>query len=444
MQYSEPILKAVKNIRGGVILPFKKKTAENPSEILPLPQKVVIPMLQHIGAPCNPIVKRGDTVYVGTKIGDSEELASAPVYSSVSGTVTAIGSIVLPSGEECETVEITSDGLMILASEIKPCSFENCDELINAIRESGITDLYEPLHIKLQAVLDNRTETLIINCIESQPYLTGNYRECIENAQNILEGAYLLKEYFGFKEVIICVEETSLNVIEALNKAIDDNQKANNIKVMALKPKYPIGNEKMLIFSAVGKKMLLNKQPMDVGCVVINVNTASALNSFVKTGVPPLSKRITVDGNAIKEPKNVIAPIGTIANDVLEFCGLKTYPKKVVYGGPMNGVAASSTDMPIVKQSDAILVFGRKAAEKPEQLNCIGCGRCAAVCPMKLRPFEIVKAQSKGKLETIKKLYADHCIECGCCSYICPSKRDVIGAVCLAKAKLAKEEVRED
>ena len=445
MQYNEPILKAVKKISRGVILPIKKNTAESSSVLLPPPEKVVIPLLQHIGEPCLPLVEKGDTVYVGTKIGDSEELTTVPIHSSVSGTVDDIGSITLTSGEECQTVEILSDGLMAADPELKPVSINSKEELIAAARESGVVGLGGagfPLHIKLGLTLEKQPDTLIINATESEPYITCDYRECIENAENILEGACLLKEYLGFREVIICVEDNMQNAIKAIYEAITNSGDFDAIKLMSLKTQYPIGAENVLTFAATGRELPMDKQPIDVGCLVMNVTTVSALNTFIKTGMPLVNKRVTVDGNAIREPKNVIVPIGTSTNDVLEFCGLKTYPKKVIYGGPMMGTAVNSTDMPIVKQNNAVLVFGRKAAARPLQHNCIRCGRCAAVCPMKLRPFEIANAQSKGKVEQLKKLYANHCIECGCCSYICPSKRDVTGAVCLAKAKL--EEARED
>ncbi len=440
MQYSEPILKAVKKIGGGVMLPHKKRTAENPSVPLPPPEKVVIPMLQHIGAPCQPLVKKGDTVYVGTKIGDSEQFVSAPIHASVSGTVSAIGSIMLPSGKESQTVEIVSDGLMTPDPELKPFPVNSKEDLIAAARASGLVGLGGagfPSSVKLNFSPDKQPDTLIINAAECEPYLTCDYRECMENAENILEGIYLIKEILGFEQVIIAVEDNKPKAIKTLYEmAADSRDVGNKVKLMTLKSKYPQGAEKVIIYSATGREVPIGKLPIDVGCVVMNVTSVSALNTFIKTGMPLVNKKVTVDGNAIKEPKNVIVPIGTPIKDLLEFCGLKTHPRKILYGGPMMGTAVLNTDMPILKQNNGILAFGRKGSLKPDEHNCIRCGRCASVCPMRLRPFEIEHAQNIGDIDRLKALNTDYCMECGCCSYACPSKRNVTQAVRLAKTKL--------
>lgn len=441
MQRTEEILTPVKKIRGGVSLPHHKNTADAVSTVMPPPAQVIIPMQQHIGAPCVPCVKKGDTVYVGTKIGDSDKFISAPIHSSVSGTVSSIGSVLLPSGQKCDAVIIDSDGLMTHDPGLAPVRVETREELVKAARDSGLVGLGGagfPAHVKLNISPDKAPDTLIINCAECEPYITSDYRECMENTENILEGVYRLKQIMDFKQVIICVENNKPKAIEALYAiAADKRDKDNSVRLLRLKSHYPQGAEKVLIYSATGRKLPLGKLPVDIGCVVMNITSVSFLNKYINTGVPLVSKLITVDGGAVAEPQNVIVPIGTRVKDVIEFCGgYKTAAKKILYGGPMMGTAILDTEMPVLKQNNAILVLDRKQADKTREQPCIRCGRCAAVCPMGLMPLEIEPALRVGDIDRVKALYADYCMECGCCSYVCPSKRHLTQVMRLAKGEL--------
>lgn len=466
MVKSEEVLRPVKDIGGGANLPHRKNTAEKESVMMPPPETVVIPMQQHIGAPCTPCVKKGDTVYVGTKIGDSDKFVSAPIHSSVSGTVTGLGSLLLPSGQTTETVIIQSDGQMTPDPDLKPPVVETMEDLVKAARDSGLVGLGGagfPSHVKLNVNPDNPPDTLIINGAECEPYITSDYRECVENTDNILEGVYRLKKLIGFKQVIIAVENNKPKAIQALNKlvenvigrdvgvdvsddekthalykvATDERDADNSVRLMRLKSRYPQGAEKVLIYTATGRKLPLGKLPSDVGCMVMNVTSVSFLNKYIKTGMPLVSKTVTVDGGAVMNAQNVIVPIGTSISDVIEFCGgYKSPARKILYGGPMMGNAVVDVNMPILKQNNAILVLDRKQAEKRVESPCIRCGRCAKACPMRLQPLEIESALRIGNLEAVKAHYADYCIECGSCSYVCPSKRHLTQVMRMAKAEL--------
>lgn len=443
MEKIEPILRPFKRSHGGVHLPHFKNTAEIASVVMPAPKTVVIPMQQHIGAPCTPCVKKGDAVCVGTKIGDSDKFVSAPIYSSVSGVVSSIGEITLPSGQKTTTVVIESDGLDTVDESLSPVKVKTAEDLVKAARDCGLVGLGGagfPAHVKLTKQESKPLDTLIINAAECEPYITSDYRECIEHAENVLDAIYLIKEIIGFKRVIICVEDNKPKAIKELHKiASDKRDVGNKVQLMKLKSRYPQGAEKVLVYTATGRKIPLGKLPSDVGCVVMNITSVSTLNKYIKTGMPLVTKTVTVDG-AVKEPKNVVVRIGTSVRDVIEFCGgFVGAPRKILYGGPMMGTALVSQDMPVLKQNNAILVFDRKMAEIPKESPCIRCGRCAAACPVKIQPFEIEAALRSGDAEEIKELHADYCMECGCCSYVCPAKRNLTQSVRLAKAEIRKK-----
>lgn len=441
MSKQEKILKPVGKIRGGARLPHYKKTAETESVILAPPEKVVISMSQHIGAPCEPTVKAGDKVFVGTVIGDSDAFVSAPIHSSVSGEVTEITTIRMPAGNEVKAVVIASDGEMTPDPEIKPPKVETVEDLLAAARASGLVGLGGagfPAHVKLKPSEDKPIDTLIINGAECEPFITADYRECMENPNDILGGVYLLKNLLGIEKVIIGVEDNKPKAIKTLHEIASHEQDVEDtVKLMKLKSRYPQGAEKVLIYSATKRKLPLGKLPADIGCIVMNITSIAFLYRYIKTGMPLVTKRITVDGNAITEPKNLIVPIGTPIEHVLDYCKAEN-PEKVMMGGPMMGIAVYDTSLPILKQNNAILAFSGKQAQSKPTTDCIRCGRCMRACPMSLTPAAVDFAVKNPKAEELNALNVMYCMECGSCAFACPAGRPLTAVM-----RLAKNEVRK-
>ena len=438
------ILSAVKKVRGGVKVGHHKNTAETEVVRLPVPAKVVIPMQQHIGAPCEPVVKVGDVVAVGQLIGDTDKYVSAPIHASVSGTVTAIGEIKMPNGTLAKAVTIESDGEMRLWEGIKPPVVETREDLIKAVRDSGLVGLGGagfPTHVKLNFPADKNIDTLVINAAECEPYITVDYRECIENSWDILSGVYTLKDLLGFKQVIIAVEDNKPAAFDILKNIADHKfDTKDEVKLMVLESKYPQGAEKMMVQSATGRKVPPGKLPADVGCVVMNVASVAFIARYLKTGKPLVSRSLTVDGSAVKEPKNVRVPVGTSISEVIDFCGgFKEDPCKILTGGPMMGLAIVGTDLPVLKQNNAILAFAQGDAVLKPEGDCIRCGRCASACPMSLMPTNIVRAAKAKDVDMLKTSGITVCMECGSCAFACPAGKPLVQHMRLAKAILREE-----
>ncbi len=438
------VLTAVGKSRGGVHVAHNKNTAALPVERMPIPSKVILPMAQHIGAPCTPTVKVGDIVAVGQIIGDTDKFVAAPIHATVSGKVTAVGDVKLANGMVSKAVTIESDGEMREFEGLKPPVVETREQLIAAVRASGLVGLGGagfPTHVKLNFPEDKGVDTLIINAAECEPYITVDYRCCVENPKDILEGVYKLQEFLKFKQVIIAIEDNKPDAFKILKEIADaDNDKGDEVKLMTLKSKYPQGAEKMMVLSATGRKVPPGKLPADVGCVVMNVGSVAFVGRYLRTGKPLVSRSITVDGSAIANPKNIRVPIGTNIQDIIDFCGgFKNEPRKIIFGGPMMGVSICSTDAPICKQNNAVLAFeDRKDIIKKER-DCIRCGRCVSACPMSLMPTNIERFAKVKDVDELKHSGVMVCMECGSCSYSCPSGRPLVQYM-----RLAKQIIRED
>ncbi len=433
------VLKAVVKGRGGVKVDHRKNTAELEIVNMPAPKQVILPMSQHIGAPCTPTVKVGDTVSVGQVIGDSDKFISAPIHASVSGTVKAIGNVALPNGMVVQGVTIESDGEMRIHEDIKPPKVDTLEEFIKAVRDSGLVGLGGagfPAHVKLNVPKDKHVDTLIINAAECEPYITVDYRECIENSWDILSGIHIIKDFLGIKSVVIAIENNKPKAFEMLKRIADtDNYSGDAIKIMELEAKYPQGAEKVMVLSATGRKVPPGKLPADVGCLLMNVTSVAFIAKYLKTGMPLVSRALTVDGSAIAEPKNVRVPLGTNISEIIEFCGgFKEEPHKIITGGPMMGLSIVSTDLPVSKSNNAILAFTERDAALTKESDCIRCGRCATACPMSLMPTVIVRHAKAGDAEAVKKAGVMVCMECGSCSYSCPAKKPLVQNMRAAKA----------
>lgn len=426
-----------KFFKGGADVPHRKNTAECETIIMGVPEKVIIPMLQHIGAPCEPLVKKGDTVKVGQVLGTSDKFVSSPIHSSVSGIVSDVSSMLYPGGFHVTTVEIKTDGMQVVHEDVKPPVFSSNKEFLEVIKQSGLVGLGGagfPAHIKLAPPPDKKVDTLLINGAECEPYITADYRETIENSWGIISGIKILMEVLGVNNVIIGVEDNKPQAIDVLTRIAKNDDNINTVK---LKSRYPQGAEKMLIYALTGRKVPPGKLPSDVGVIVMNVNSVSFISEHVKTGMPLIKKRVTVDGSAVNRPSNVEVLIGTQLSEVFDFCGgFKEAPRKVLMGGPMMGIAQYSLQTSVVKHTNALLALAEKEAKLPQESPCIRCGKCVEVCPMELLPLYMNQHSLKGNTEELKKYNTNDCIECGCCSFACPAKRHLVQSIRLGKAQL--------
>lgn len=439
----DAILKAIGKVRGGVHPDHNKLTAEMESVRIAPPEKVVLPMQQHIGAPCTPTVKVGDIVGVGQVIGDSDKYVSAPIHASVSGKVTSLAEVRLANGRMAPAVTIENDGEDRLFEGIAPPKVTNRDELLQAVRASGLVGLGGagfPTHVKLNIPADKNVDTLVVNAAECEPYITVDYRECMENAENIFGGVYLLSEMLGLKQVVICVEDNKPEAIRVLKEIADhDLHTGNKVRLMTLKSKYPQGAEKMMVLSATGRVVPAGKLPADAGCIVMNVGSVAFVNRYLQTGKPLTSRTVTVSGDCIANPQNIRVPVGTSVKQIIDACGGFTKdPVKIIAGGPMMGTALIDTDVPLLKSNNAVLAFSASSSVCKPERDCIRCGRCHSACPMGLIPTQIEKFVKLKDAEMLEKCGIGVCMECGSCAFSCPSGKPLVQHM-----RLAKEIVRE-
>ncbi len=418
----------------GAHVPHNKNTAGKATEKMPLPTKIILPMQQHIGAPCAPAVQKGDAVYVGSVIGKAGGFVSADIHSGVSGTVDSIESLRFPNGALVTAVVIIPDGEQKADPSLTVPVCEDAKGLVAAAQSCGLVGLGGagfPTAVKLSPKDLSAIDTLIINGAECEPYITADNREFIECADTVISGIAAVKKCLNIKKVIIGIER---NKPEAIDMMFSLTNGDADYKVMPLESIYPQGAEKVLIEKCTGREVPRGGLPADAGVIVMNVTTVSALGKYLKTGMPLTVKRLTIDGSCVKEPKNVEVIIGTPISEVLNFCGgVKDEVGKIIMGGPMMGTAVLSDGFPIIKQNNAILAFSEKEAKLAEPTLCVRCGRCLNACPMGLSPVEIVAAFDKTDYEDLNALMTDLCIGCGTCSFVCPAKRPLAQTMSLAK-----------
>lgn len=439
----EGVLKPVANGYGGVYVSHNKNTANLEIIRMPAPDQVILPMQQHIGAPCIPVVKVGDIVSVGQLIGDSDKFVSAPIHATISGKVTSIGVAKVANGSMIPSVKIESDGEMRLFEGLETPKVNSREDFVKAIRASGLVGLGGagfPTHVKLGFKPDSGVDTLIINTAECEPFITVDHRECIDNSWDVLSGVYTLKEILGFKKVYIAIEDNKSDAFLALQKIANDSADFDNsVELMVLKSRYPQGAEKVLIQSVTGKCVPPGKLPTDVGVVVMNVASAAFIGRYLKNGKPLVSRSLTVDGSAIANPKNIRVPIGTEISKIIEFCGgFKSEPFKILSGGPMMGMALADTNVPLIKSNNAVLAFTEDSIKIKPERDCIRCGRCADVCAMNLIPTKIKNYSQLKNADQLLKAGTMVCMECGSCAYACPS-----GIPLVQYMRLGKSVIRE-
>ncbi len=416
----------------GVKVPHRKNTASIPAVRINTPATVVLPTAMHIGAPATPVVKPGDHVDIGTLVAAQSAAVSSPVYASVSGTVKKIEDFLTSAGKYVPAVVIESDGANTVA-DITPPVVNSKESFIEAVKQSGIVGLGGagfPTYLKFAT--DKPIEQLIINGTECEPYITSDTRTMIDDADSIADAINIIDRYFDIKEYIIGIEKNKAEAIAKMNEIAAKNSK---VRVKVMPSRYPQGGEKVLIFNTTGKVVKAGCLPADVGCLVVNCTTMAYISRYIKTGMPLVEKTITVDGGAVKEPKNVIVPVGTSLKDVFYFCGgFKTEPTKVIYGGPMMGITVPNLDAPVLKQTNAVLALTAKETRMPSQTACIRCGTCANTCPLGIDPAAIAVNYEAGNIEALGKLGIQVCMECGCCSFNCPACRPLVQTNKMAKA----------
>ena len=426
----------------GIKVPHRKNTVGTPAERMVTNKTITLPTVMHIGKPSIPVVKVGDQVNVGTLVAKEGEGLSSPIYSSVSGKVTGISEVLVSNGAKVPAICIESDGEMTVDENITIPIVNDKQSLIDAIKASGVVGLGGagfPTYAKFTT--DKKIEYLVVNGAECEPYITSDTFTMVEKSADIAYAIDVLVKYLNIENVVIGIEK---NKAEAIKKMEEVASKSNNISVKALPTKYPTGGEKVLVYAVTGRKIGAGKLPIDVGCVVCNCTTLATLGNYFKTGMPLVEKCITVDGSAVKSPKNIIAPIGASVGDVFEFCGgFSSEPGKVLYGGPMMGVSVPNLKVPVLKQTNALIAFNQKDAVSRQETACIQCGTCLNNCPMGISATEVFRAYNKGEYERLEKLGSHLCMECGSCAYNCPANRPLVQMHKLAKSALREWKEKE-
>lgn len=404
---------------------------------LPAPPVVEIPLSQHIGVPCTPTVAVGDRVLRGQLIGEVPAGLGCPVHSSVSGTVKAISSRVGVQGRPVPTVIIENDGEGTLSPDVVPFSKRLGDtspeEIVDVIRRAGISGMGGatfPTWAKLSGAI-GKVNRLIINCAECEPFITVNHRLMLEHPEELVGGAKILLRALGLPSGDIAIEDNKLNAADRVAAEIGESPLLN---VRLMRTKYPQGDERQLIFALTGREVPEGKLPADVGCVVFNAETCSAIYRAFAEGMPLIERCVTVDGDCVREPKNLRVPLGTPVRSLIEFCGgLVRTPFKLINGGPMMGAATWDFDAPVTKGTSAILVFSEEFAAMKDDFACIRCGRCVKNCPMHLMPVYLAQYAMAGNYDETAKLHVMSCVECGTCSYNCPGNVPIVQYIRVAK-----------
>jgi electron transport complex protein RnfC len=441
-----------KSVFRGLSLPENKRTAKVPIEELPVPEKVILPLQQNIGAPCESSAKRKDIVKTGQKIADSKSYVSAPIHSSVSGSVSKVTKVLNPA--TCaltDALVIESDGEDQWIDFKKLFDIEKSDDfselkkiirslekkkILEKIREAGVVGLGGatfPTHVKLNPPKDKKINTLILNGCECEPFITSDHRIMLEYGEKVLAGLYIISRTIMPKDIYIAVEDNKKDAIHHLEELIVKMGFKNTFKIVTLKSSYPMGAEKTLIRTILKRAVPMGGLPMDVGVIVNNVATAKSVYEAVIEGRPLMDKVVTVTGE-VASPKNLLVRMGTPVSNLLEACGkMGSNANCLIIGGPMMGTAIADIDFPVTKGVNCILVKEGKA--RVEQ-NCINCGRCVSICPMDLMPLVYVRYVKKGSAEGCRQYYIENCIECGSCAYVCPAGIPIVGYIKTGKSML--------
>lgn len=429
-----------KTFKGGVHPYEGKELAKDQPIVEVLPKgNLVYPLSQHIGAPASPVVAVGDRVLKGQKIAEAGGFVSAPIHSSVSGTVKAIEPRRVAVGDMVTSIVIESDGAF---EEVSYASCEDTasltkEEIIGKVKEAGVVGMGGagfPTHVKLSPKEPENIEYVIANCAECEPYLTADYRRMLENPEELIAGMKIILQLFGKAKGVFGIENNKPDCIEKLQEMVKDDPR---LMVCPLETKYPQGGERQLIYAVTGRSINSKMLPADVGCIVDNVETIIAVYNAVKLGKPVMQRVSTITGDAVEKPGNFLYSVGTSYAELVEAAGgFKSQPQKIISGGPMMGFAMFSLDIPTTKTASSLLCLTEDEVADVEPSACINCGRCVEICPARLVPCRIAKFSDCGLSETFEKWNGLECIECGSCSYICPAKRQLAQSIKTMKKQI--------
>ncbi len=434
--------------RGGIHVNEYKLSSESPIELLPDPSEVRISMNQHIGTPAVVCVNAGDKVEIGRVIGDvPKEALGCPVHASVSGTVKAIESSLVSAGVTETYVVIESDGEGRLCDSVKPYGGSildaDAEKIAGVVRSAGITGMGGaafPTYAKILSAA-GKAELLIVNCAECEPFITSDHRVLLEKSAAVIGGVKTLMKAVGSPRAYVAIEDNKPHAIKKMTEVLEND---SMIDVKIMKTKYPQGDERQLIFALTGRELAAGKLPVDAGCVIFNAATCAAVYEAFLDGTPLVRRVVTVSGDCVKEPKNLSVPIGTPASALAEYCGgFVKDPAKIVFGGPMMGLAQWDADAPVKKNTSSILFLSNEFLGKPSSSQtCIRCGRCVANCPMRLMPAYIAQSVMRDDIKGAERYGAMSCVECGCCSYNCPGKVEIVQYIRTAKNRIRSEAAR--
>lgn len=435
--------------KGGIhLVGHKEMTSGEKTIPAPVPDKVYIPLSQHIGAPCAPLVVVGEEVKKGQRIGEGKGFVSSPIHASVSGKVVAIELKEHPGGSFVPCIVIENDGKEEWAESVRPAGDPprlSPEDIRKIVFDAGIVGLGGatfPAHVKYSPVEGKKVETVILNGVECEPYITADHRLMLERPERIVAGLRYIMRSVGCDKGVIAIEDNKMDAVALMETAAASE---TGISVVVLKEKYPQGSEKQLIYACTGRQVPAGGLPLAVGVIVNNVGTAAAIADAVEKGTPLIERYVTVSGSGIRKPANYLVRIGTLFRELLELSGGYTGEiEKIISGGPMMGKTVFSAELPVVKGSSGIVVVRREAVQEVKEYSCVRCAKCIDVCPAFLEPTSIVKMAKRGAWEEAEQNNVMSCIECGSCVYSCPAKIPLIQyirrakqAVLAAKAKAA-------
>jgi len=435
---------------GGIHPPEEKEhSSGSPISRMQIPSKVILPLSQHLGAPCEPVVKKGDVVKTGQLIADSDKAVSAPIHASITGKVTKIEHLNHPLGPRVKSIMIEGDGtdewiegvngdLLDQDAPLDP-DFSQLGDFKNRIRNAGIVGLGGaafPTHIKLSPPPDKTIDTLIINGAECEPFLTSDHRLMLERPKSLLAGIRIIRAILEVKQTFLAIEANKPDAIELLQKECGEDP---DIRVAVCRTRYPEGGEKQLINAITGREVPSGKLPMEVGCVVQNVGTAVAVYDAVTLSKPLIERVVTVTGSAVSRPANLMVRLGASFRELLDLCGYDNRNgNKVIMGGPMMGKAQKYLDVPVVKGTSGIVCIRAGDVVTLDHRPCLRCGKCVEVCPMGLNPTALASRVESREYEDLVKLGIMDCMECGSCAFTCPARRQLVHYIRVGKMEIKR------